>query len=59
MTKSASWLMTSVKVRGVTSLQTLRASFNIPLTLSSVICHGKRWILNTRVRNHKQKVVST
>lgn len=47
MTMSASWLLTSVKVRGVTSLQTLRASCKTRLTLSSLICHGKRWILNT------------
>lgn len=56
MTMSASWLLTSVKVRGVTSLQTFRASCKTRLTLSSLICHGKRWILNTERHSHAQSL---
>lgn len=56
ITMSASWLITSVKVRGVTSLQTFRASFKTRLTLSSLICHGKRWILNTERNWHAQSL---
>lgn len=56
MTMSTSWLLTSVKVRGVTSLQILRASRKTRLTLSLFICHGKRWILNTHGHSRTQSL---